>query len=152
VNTLGVRNLFLGMLVLAFVGCSSSTTPSGQSQPGSVIPSNVSKVRADTSCGSFTFGPGNNGTYTVGIGDTCVMYEPTDDLCMIGVQSGNVYEMTPSSPIHGTFTGGQIGTSSATYKRTSSGDVTVTVTAFPAHLTTCTVGGGPSQYATATLN
>jgi hypothetical protein len=72
--------------------------------------------------------------------------------CEIGVQSGYVYELLGSIPLHGTLTGGQIGSASATYKRTASGDVYITVDEFPADLKDCAVDGPPTEYATATLN
>ena len=115
----GVRKLAFGILVLAFVGCSSTAVPTGQS--ASAIGS--SKVKPAASCGQFTVVPGANGPYTVKVGDSCLMYVGGSS-CIPDEQSGTEYLfMVVSGGNDGTLKGGALGDPSATFKRTMGGTV-----------------------------
>lgn|GEM_PF-2951449 len=127
-NAFAVRTAALGILVLGFVACSSIAVPTSQNAPGTTA---ASKVRPDASCGSMTFVPGANGPFTVGIGDTCTMNVPPDTGCVPDVTSGYEYQfLIQSGGSDGTLTGGGIGSSSAKFKRTSSGEVVINLRAY----------------------
>ena len=82
-------------------------------------------MRPNTACpGSGLYLSGNIGTYSVGVGDKCVLYGPDDQACITGEQGGYRYTFSiVSGGSHGTLTPG-VGTM-ATFKRTSTGDVVI---------------------------
>jgi hypothetical protein len=120
-NILSFRTVALGALVLVFVACSSTAVPTGQSV------SSTSKIRPATACpsGGITFTTGGNGTYSVGIGDTCKLYSPVEDTaCVPGSGVGYDYDFViTSGASHGTLS--DTISRLATFKRTSSGDVSI---------------------------
>jgi len=138
VNIIGVRNVALGILVLGFVGCSSTPVPTAQN--ASTL-TRTSKVRPDMSC-PFTFTTGDNGTYTVGVGDSCVMNSPANQTCELDTQPGYEYsfEIT-SGGSNGTLSGGTIGETQATFNRTSSGKVYISLLQYQYPLGTCRISG-----------
>lgn len=145
----GVRNLAFGILVLAFVGCSSTGVPTGQS---ATIPIGSAKVRPAASCGEFTVVPGANGPYTVGVGDSCVM-NVGGSTCVPDQQSGDEYSfMLVSGGDDGTLKGGALGDASATFKRTAKGTVVLHVLQWSQNSgDNCKPGTG-GLYATITLD
>lgn len=119
----------VGMLVLAFAaGCSSTAVPTSQSAPAIA---GAAKVHPATSCAnsSITFGPGDNGTYSVPIGDYCILNGPGDIACATDEQSGTEYIFSfESGSSNGTLSGtSQSG--SAKFTRTSSGKVVIELNA-----------------------
>jgi hypothetical protein len=110
--------------MLSIAACSNSAMPTGQGQPTSY--SQYSHVRPGTPACPATgiqFQVGNNGTYTVGIGDACDIVAPADETCNA---SQNGYTFDPFE-----FTGGsQYGTltqkgSVGKFTRTSRGEVDI---------------------------
>jgi hypothetical protein len=128
VNIFRARTLALGMLILVFAGCASAGLPTQQNGPAS-IGASTRNVHPDTACpdSGITFSPGNNGTYSVAVNDSCKLYGPPDIPCNAS-QSGVKYEFFISSGgSHGTLsgTGQSDGKSLATFRRTSTGDVSI---------------------------
>jgi hypothetical protein len=122
VNILGIRTLAPGMLMLVFAGCSSTAIPMNQSAATSF--GAAARIHPNTTCpdgGSITLNSGDNGTHTLGIGDTCILYGPGDQTCALGTQDGYKYLFVIGSGSYGTLSGTtqSNGQSKATFKRTS---------------------------------
>lgn len=126
-NTLSFRLIALIVLLPLVSSCSTSaTTPPSKN-------TTVSNVRVHHSdkgpCppSGILFAVGNNGTYTVAVGDKCVMYAPYDQTCIPGIsgQDGLTYTFEITS-------GGSNGTlaqsgNKGTFTRSSSGEVDISL-------------------------
>lgn len=132
---LRITNIGALILLLVVAGCSSGPSAATSLGASSAMAQSAQsahhgspqrhKMGHNTSCGSFTFASGDNGTYTVGIGNTCTMYFPTLTTCIAGVQNGYEYYIVanPANFLN-TFGGGHLGDTSATFTRGTSGNVT----------------------------
>ncbi len=78
---------------------------------------------------------------------------PPDTNCMPDIQSGYEYQfIVESGGSHGTLTGGGIGSSGASFKRTSAGDVVIDLRAYNESSGDNCKPGASFVYGSATLN
>jgi hypothetical protein len=106
-------------------GCSSTSLPTGQNVSASNSQSHVRHLNMGPCPASgITMATGNNGTWTVGIGDSCDMYAPMNEPCNTG-EFGETYHFI----ITGGASYGSLGQSGneGTFTRTSKGEVDITL-------------------------
>jgi len=125
VKDLGVRIVALGTLTFALAGCSSNSVPMGASVSTSSAQSHAHHLNnGPCPASGITIAPGDNGTYTLGVGDTCDMFAPPDQGCNTG-EFGYTYKFIITGGAgNGTLT--QSG-NEGKFKRTSSGEVDITL-------------------------
>jgi hypothetical protein len=119
VNTLGVRILALGTLILILAGCSASSgVPSNASAPASNTAARLNHGPCPAS--GISFGPGDNGTWTVADGSDCIMYVPPDTPCATAGVGDTYTVLFTGGSTHGTLTHNE--GNKWTFKRTSTGE------------------------------
>lgn len=124
-SNLGLRVIALGTLTLVLASCSSNSVPTGQNVSTSNSQSHVRQANMGPCPASgITIAPGANGTWTVGIGDTCDMFAPQDQPCNTGEFGETYHFIITGGASHGTLT--QSG-NEGKFKRTSSGEVDITL-------------------------
>ena len=120
------RILSLAILAIAFAGCSSGSMSPTQAVAG--LEHGLHPRTTACPSGGIEFSPGNNGTYSVAVGDSCKLLGPPNEACVIGEQTGYSYSFViASGGSNGTLSGtSQDGSNSvATFKRTSTGNVVI---------------------------
>jgi hypothetical protein len=121
-TALGTRTAAIGAIALFLAACANSSVPGNPSEA-----SMTSKVKPATACGTggsgIAVGSGDNGTFSVAIGNTCDMAGPDDTECVSGELSGYTYTFQLAS----TGSLGVFNTSgnTASFKRTASGNVKI---------------------------
>lgn len=132
--------LALSALIAAtlFVGCGGgSGSPVSPSGPSVSSVSNAfqhsgpaaTKLRPDTACpaGGIVFAPGDNGTYSVAVGDQCVLWGPFNQPCNASQDGFTYLFYIVSGGSSGTLSGTTQGSkgSKATFERDSTGPVVI---------------------------
>jgi hypothetical protein len=153
-NTLGVRIATIGLALTFLAGCAQNAVP-GQ-QPGSSS-SQASRAKQAAACpaSGIEVGPGDSGTFSVGNGDSCDLFGPEDQTCLLDSLAGYQYTFVIQSGAgHGTLSGTtQTGSGSeATFHRTGAGNVVIYLKQLYQNPVNECKPGGDSTYGSVTLD